>query len=244
VKPAFYAEDLAYVHDAGFGALAREGGAELIRLLREAGVTRGRGVDLGCGSGIFSALLLAAGFEVEGCDASEAMIALARRRAPGARLGVGSLHDWPLPRASVIAALGEGLNYVAAADAPAPDLRSWFSRVAAALQPGGWLLFDVIVSGGGASLNARGWSAGDDWAVLVETSERPAERRLARDITVFRDPGSGWRRTREIHHVVSFDADELETWLRAAGFATEIGTRYGTYELAPRRRAFLARRLA
>ena len=54
-----------------------------------------RVLDLGCGSGEFCALVLARGADVCGLDAAEGMIAVARRRAPGADLRVGELERVP-----------------------------------------------------------------------------------------------------------------------------------------------------
>ena len=49
-----YREDLAYIHDAGFGALARSAAPVLLEDLRRRGVDGGLVIDLGCGSGILS----------------------------------------------------------------------------------------------------------------------------------------------------------------------------------------------
>ena len=58
---AFYAEDLAYIHHAGFTDMAREAAPYLLKRLREAGIANGLVVDLGCGSGVWVAKLVAAG---------------------------------------------------------------------------------------------------------------------------------------------------------------------------------------
>jgi SAM-dependent methyltransferase len=92
-----YLEDLAYVHDAGYVAVAEAGARALIELLGKRGVDRGLVVELGCGSGASSRLLTEAGYDVVGIDASPAMIELARRRAPRAAFRIGSLIDARLP---------------------------------------------------------------------------------------------------------------------------------------------------
>ena len=76
---AGYSEDLAYIHDAGYGDFARGAAPALLGALRAHGITTGRVVDLGCGSGIWAALLLDAGYEVLGIDISPAMIRLAKK---------------------------------------------------------------------------------------------------------------------------------------------------------------------
>jgi len=46
-----YDEDLAYVHDVGFGDFARSVAPGVLEILRRSGITGGLVVDLGCGSG-------------------------------------------------------------------------------------------------------------------------------------------------------------------------------------------------
>jgi hypothetical protein len=80
--------------------------------------------------------------------------------------------------------------------------------------------------------------------VLAETIEDPARGRLARHITTFRRVGRGdrWRRTREVHRVRVPAKQELLRALAAAGFTARASRRYGAFELAPHRLAFVARR--
>jgi trans-aconitate 2-methyltransferase len=87
VSEPFYAADLAYVHDAGFGDFARGAAPFLLERLQEAGLDGGLVVDLGCGSGVWAAELLDAGYDVLGIDVSQAMIALAHRAVPRAPAG-------------------------------------------------------------------------------------------------------------------------------------------------------------
>ena len=49
-----YRDDLAYIHDAGFGGFARAAAPVLVDALRRSGITDGLVIDLGCGSGILS----------------------------------------------------------------------------------------------------------------------------------------------------------------------------------------------
>ncbi len=85
-----YKDDLAYIHDVGFGDFAKNAAPELLAVLRQRGLTGGLVVDLGCGSGLWAEELTAAGYDVLGVDISPAMIEIARRRAPRARFEVGS----------------------------------------------------------------------------------------------------------------------------------------------------------
>src|SRR5262249_7040006 len=131
---AAYGDDLAYIHHAGFGELARGAATGLLRALREAGIRTGVVVDLGCGSGLWLRELMRAGHDALGIDASRAMIELARTVAPGARLRVASAYDFALPRCDAVTALGEVLSYVPAAARRRPALTPLFRRIARALR--------------------------------------------------------------------------------------------------------------
>jgi SAM-dependent methyltransferase len=83
-----YADDLAYVHHAGFGDYARRAAPELTRLLSRRApfspARRGRSlvVEFGCGGGTTAAYLSDRGFSVLGVDQSPAMVKLVT--SPGA----------------------------------------------------------------------------------------------------------------------------------------------------------------
>jgi SAM-dependent methyltransferase len=63
-------------------------------------------LDVGCGAGMFASMASERGLLVSGIDASEALIAIARERAPGADFRVGDLEDLPFPEASFDAVTG------------------------------------------------------------------------------------------------------------------------------------------
>src|SRR5439155_24360251 len=107
-----YHEDLAYIHDVGFGDFARNAAPGLLELLRQRQVVRGLVVDLGCGSGIWARELCNAGYEVLGVDLSEAMLAIARKRVPDAEFRQGSLLSAKLPACAAVTAVGECFNYL------------------------------------------------------------------------------------------------------------------------------------
>src|SRR5437868_15077977 len=108
-----YEEDLAWIHHAGFGAFARRVGPALLRRMRQDGIDGGRVVDLGCGSGIWLAQLLRAGYEAVGVDPSAAMLRLARLTAPAATLVQSAAHELVWPRCDAVTAMGEALSYSA-----------------------------------------------------------------------------------------------------------------------------------
>ena len=241
--PRYYGDDLTYVHDAGHGDPARAAAAVLIELLQRSRATRGRVVDLGCGSGILARALLDAGYEVTGIDLSEAMITMARERAPGADLQVGSFLDAEMPDCVAVTAIGECFSYLFDERAGGPGLERLFERLHRALVPGGVLLFDVAAPGRVRGTSPqRTWREGGDWAVLVEVDEDVTARRLTRAITTFRATGEAWRRDHEVHTLRSYARRELETRLRAVGFRVRPLAGYGVLRFVPGQIGFCARK--
>jgi SAM-dependent methyltransferase len=234
-----YGHDLAYVHDAGFGQFAVAAAKELVAMLHNKGVREGLVVDLGCGSGILSEGVAAAGFDVLGIDLSPAMIALARRRVPTGRFRRGSFLDQKLPPCTAVAAVGEVFNYLFDPALTTARLAQALRRIHAALAPRGLLLFDVAgpgrVPGGGPRQSFR---EGDDWTVLVTSEEK--DRLLTRTITTFRRSGRGYRRTQEVHRQHLFTPAEMLAGLRAAGFRGRKLARYGDTRLPTAWHAFAA----
>lgn len=63
-------------------------------------------LDVGCGAGMFASMASARGLLVSGIDASDALLAIARERAPSADFRVGDLEDLPFPVESFDAVTG------------------------------------------------------------------------------------------------------------------------------------------
>ena len=238
-----YAKDLAYIHHVGFGDFARDAAPGLLRLLHTA---RGEGrqvIDLGCGSGIWAAALLRAGYAVTGVDPSSAMLALARQIAPAAQFVRTSAYDFDFPACDAVTAIGEVLSYLPPGAKPAPSLPRLFRHIAGALRPGGLFVFDLIVTTPGRPMAYRTWRSGGDWGILADVSEQPARRCLVREITTFRRVGDHYRQAHETHVVRVCSRAAIERMLRQAGFSVRVFRRYGVARLAPRRLAFCARKL-
>lgn len=237
-----YQSDLAYVHAAAFETLARGAAGEIVRRLRSSSTPIRRVLDVGCGAGPLTNALIDAGFDVTGIDTSIELLELARANTPAAHFVHTSAYEVEIRAYDAVIALGEPLTYHdEGADADSL-IRRFFQRVAEALPPGGMLIFDVIGLGE-PSLAGRTWSSGDDWAVLVETTENQTERTLVRNIETFRRVGEVYRRSHEVHRVWLFDVRTLCDQLVSYGFTTETAQSYGAHQLPPRRHAFFATRL-
>ncbi|HEX4960705.1 MAG TPA: class I SAM-dependent methyltransferase [Thermoanaerobaculia bacterium] len=243
-----YSDDLAYIHDAGFGDFARGAAPGLLQTFRRNGVKDGLVVDLGCGSGIWAEILLGEGYEVLGVDLSPGMLALARQRAPEATFLQASLHEVELPRCAAVTALGECVNYLfdpEDADVPsAASLQRLFARVYAALRPGGLFVFDVAEPGQVPPDQPRkGMTSGLGWVIQVEVREDPKARLLTRSMIFHRLlEGDRIRRGEEVHHQRLYTKKEVKAALAGAGFQVRTARAYGTVPLPLAHTVFLARK--
>jgi len=238
-----YHEDLAYIHDAGFGRFARSAAPILLGELRQRGLNNGPVIDLGCGSGILAAEVSAAGYDVLGFDLSQGMIALARKRAPKARFRRQSFWTVDFPRCVAVAAIGECFNFLFDGDHTDDALGERFRRIYNALCPEGLFLFDVAqpgrVPGSGVQHHYR---EGENWAVLVAVEEDRERRLLTRRITSFRKVGKLYRRDHVVHRLRLFAGSELADRLRGLGFRVRLLRGYGALRFPPGYVALLARK--
>jgi SAM-dependent methyltransferase len=236
-----YQNDLAYIHDTGFGGFARGSSPGLLSLFRQNGITEGLVVDLGCGSGIWARELADAGHPVIGVDISPAMIDLARRRVPEARLHVGSFTRFPIPACRAVTALGEVFNYLFDPENSLRTLRRVCERVFHALTPNGLLVFDVAEPDRCKGITQR-FVEGEDWTCLVEIRRDVAKQQLTRRIVSFRKVGDTYRRHEETHTQQLYPGTKVADMLRAVGFRVRQVRSYGNYALSPKVVALVARK--
>jgi SAM-dependent methyltransferase len=233
-----YGDDLAYIHDVGFGFFAKGAAPGLLAILRRCGIRNGLVVDLGCGSGIWARELVDHGYDVLGVDLSPSMIAIARRRVPEGRFEVGSLLRFQLPPCAAVTSLGECVNYLFDKKNSKKELARLFSRVYGALRPGGVFVFDVAEPRrvGGS------YREGKDWATVVQVEKDPKADVLTRRITFFRQAGKLYRRGQEVHRLQLYRAPELAEELRAIGFRVRLLRGYGHYRFPAGLTGILARK--
>jgi SAM-dependent methyltransferase len=225
----YYRADLARVHDRGFGFHASACAPGILALLQPVRARGGVVVELGCGSGLLTQELLAAGHEVVATDASPAMLAVARERVGASARAITQLRlpDDPIPEADAIVAVGHPLNYL-------PDLESFERAVAAigrALRPGGVVAFDVCdLAWGRRDLSSQG-RVGEDWAIITEFSV-PRRDLFVREITTFVAAGDrSWRRDHERHENVLVDVTRIPGLLAAWGIAARVRPSFGAEPL-------------
>lgn len=225
-----YRADLARIHHEGFAFHAEACAPGVLALLEPVLEGAGTILEVGCGSGLLTRRLVAAGHRVIATDASPAMLDLARRTAPGAEeLRVLALPDDPLPAVDAIVGVGHAVNYLP--DLPA--VHRALVAVAAALRPGGVLALDVCdLSWGAARIDQPSLGrVGEDWALVTEFS-LPSPDRYVREMTTFVRAEDGvWRRDHERHDNVLVDTATIPALLAAHGLDARIGQAFGAEEL-------------
>jgi SAM-dependent methyltransferase len=241
----WYKEDLAFIHDVGYGDFALGSAPGILEILERNGIREGLVVDLGCGSGLWARELTKARYRVLGIDVSEPMTSIARRRAPDAEFRIASLFKAEIPSCQAVTSLGECLSYLFDSDNDRRNLVQLFRRVYNALTPGGLFIFDIVEPGQmGRETRTRGFSEGEGWVVLVEKEEDREQETLTRRIVTFRKVGEHYRRADEVHRQQLYKATDVAEELRRIGFRVRTMRSYGRYRLPRARAAFVARKPA
>jgi SAM-dependent methyltransferase len=237
-----YGDDLVYIHQAGFTDFARNAAPGILRIFRGKGIASGLVVDIGCGTGVLTEELVAAGYRVLGIDISPSMLKIARKRVPAAAFRAASFLDARLPACDAITSVGECINYRLDPSNTSARLESFFARAYRALRPGGVLVFDFLEPPKAATRSGTGFRIGSDWAVLVERVENLRRNILTRHITAFRRIGSHYRRTDETHHLKLYPRGQVCAMLRRIGFKVRVRRGYGPVPLGPDHIVVVARR--
>jgi SAM-dependent methyltransferase len=243
-----YRDDLAFIHDSGFGHVAQNAAAELLKRLapsKRARFTSELIVDLGCGSGILAREVSAAGYRVLGFDLSDGMLALAAKHVPRAEFRRESFITAEIPACLAVTAIGEVFNYLFDSRNRSQSLGAMFDRIHSALCPGGLFLFDLAEPGRVRGSNPqRGYTEGPGWACLYTAEEDRRRKTMRRTITTFRKHGENYGRQREVHRLRLYPRVDVLKLLRNAGFQTRILSSYARFRFPPGWIAFLGRKTA
>lgn len=236
-----YRDDLAYIHDAGFGQLARDAAALVLAQLRRQQKAAALVVELGCGSGIQSEIVAAAGHRVLGIDRAPAMLELARRRAPTAEFREASFLTADFPDCDAVTAVGEIFNYLFDKQNTRPRLMALLRRIHQALVPEGFLLFDVAGPGRAwPPETRRRFFEGNDWTCLVDVELQKDV--LLRRIVSFVRAGQLYRRDEEVHRLRLYSPADIAAALRATGFRVRRLFSYGETRFPPGLTGFWAQK--
>jgi SAM-dependent methyltransferase len=217
----YYRDDLALVHHQGFGFHADACAPGILRLLGPVRERSGLVIELGCGSGRLTAHLVDAGLRVLATDASDAMLNLARRHAPGA-YGIRKLtlpHD-PIPPVDAIVGVGHALNYLDEES----QVEAALVAIATALRPGGVMAIDLCDLEWGAVRENQPPSVwrSENWVLMTEFS-LPEPNRYVRLMTTFvRQEDGTWRRDDERHDNVLIDTSRVPALLALHGVEATV----------------------
>jgi len=181
-------------------------------------------LDLCCGTGLLAGELIGRGYAVVGVDASEAMLALARKRlGPEAELSRMTLPDLTVDGVFDAAVCTfDGFNYLTP-----DDLGLTMAAVANGLRPGGWLVFDLhtdaMMDFTIANAVVAGESAGNDFVItsVVDPTARTCDTRI--ELTRPRDGDPFCEQHRQHFHRDS----DVRASLQGAGFGvTAVSEEY------------------
>ena len=181
-------------------------------------------LDLACGTGTMSRLMVSRGYAPTGVDLSAGMLEAARSQAAEAGLTIPFIQqdaaelDLGDARFDAAICLFDSLNYILEPE----RLQSAFARVFAHLQPGGSFFFDVNTEYALAegmfnqSCTRRDEPLHYRWRSRYDPETRLCTIRMSFSF----DDGSGERRAfTEVHRQRAYGKDELAQWLQEAGFA-------------------------
>ncbi|MGC2289138.1 MAG: class I SAM-dependent methyltransferase [Thermoplasmata archaeon] len=210
--------------------------ARVVALARRYGRSGGREwLDVACGTGRHLQYLPRP-FRGTGVDLSPAMLRVARRRAPRARLIRGDMQRFHLGQEyDVISCLFSAIGYVRTRD----GLRRTLTNFARHLKPGGvlviepWLTPPLYRTG---SVHARVEGTGDVKVARVDMSERRGRLSILRMHYLIAEPGRPVRHAVDVHTMGLFTTDETLRLLRRSG----LRARFLRKGLMPGRGLFVA----
>jgi SAM-dependent methyltransferase len=241
-EQAFFSGVLAAGYDALYAD--RNVDAEVGTVLERVAGWLGGGnidvLDLGCGTGRHIEALTARGYRTTGIDMSAALVDIARRRNPGARVEVGDLRSFALgQRFDLAIALFGVFDYLPTIH----DVRAGLRSTAIHLSQGGVLY--MVVSRAGAMQPVAQYREAklDDGNVLLRwTKPGPYNAdsgivRLTYEFVVVDSTRDNVLATHQETHVMrSWTATELRLFLEEAGFRCEsLNVQEATFNVLARR---------
>ena len=179
-------------------------------------------LDLACGTGSLTAELMGRGYEMICADRSAEMLSVAAEKCrdlagePPVFLcqSMEKLDLYGTVDACVCCL--DSVNYVT----NPRQLKKAFERVHLFLMPGGLFLFDINTPDKLRGLDGGMFIDETDDAYCVWRAEYAPRRRICTyGMDIFRlEPDGRWSRGEEVHEEYAYEPDELEEYLREAGF--------------------------
>ena len=177
-------------------------------------------IDLACGTGSVALLLAQKYDRVIGVDMSEEMLTVAFQRAQEQdRMPLfvcQKLQQLRLPKAVDMAVCAlDGLDYIL----DPGDCQEAIHRVYQALNPGGIFIFDVNTPEKLRAMDGQVFLDEDDDVYCVWRGEFDEESNICSyGMDLFQREGERWYRSFEEHKEYAYTAEQLTSYLKAAGF--------------------------
>ena len=177
-------------------------------------------VELACGTGSLACLLAGRGYSMTAVDLSPDMLTAAEQKCRGLDVTLlcqdMSKLNLPPGQADAVTCCLDSVNYVTRPAA----LRRTFQRVYRALAPGGLFLFDVKTPAALEGADGQTCLDEDNGLYCVWRADWYPRRRVCAyglDLFVQNEDGL-WERGGEYHEEYAYTMDELDGFLREAGF--------------------------
>ena len=231
-------EALAGVYDRLTEDVGYERRADYLeKLFRKSRIPVRMVLDLACGTGSMTALLMGRGYEMIAADASPDMLSAAREKMEG-RTGIPPVFlNQSMPELDLYGTVDaavcclDSLNYLTSPR----DVRRTFQRLRLFIAPGGILIFDVLSPSNLRDLDGQVFLDEREDVYCVWRAEYEKRSHICTywmDLFTQRADGA-WERSVEEHRERAYTVEELRAWLMEAGF-THIRT-YGDCRMsAPR----------
>ena len=189
-------------------------------ILQKEGLHPRTAVDLACGTGSVAVLLARQGLRVTGVDLSEDMLTVAWEKAQNLpeppQFVCQPLQNLHLPRGVDLAVCAlDSLDYITAPRDCAQAIR----RIYKALNPGGIFIFDVNTPEKLRAMDGQVFLDEDDDVYCVWRGEFDEETNICSyGMDLFQRQGKVWQRSFEEHREYAYSRQQLEQFLRDAGF--------------------------
>lgn len=177
-------------------------------------------VDLACGTGSVSLLLVQSGLDVLGVDMSEDMLTVAWDKAQSLasppRFVCQKLQQLQLPRGVDLAVCAlDSLDYIT----DPKDCEEAIRRVYKALNPGGVFIFDVNTPNKLKAMNDQIFLDEDDDVYCIWRGSFDEQTNICTyAMDLFQREGKGWIRSFEEHQEYAYSREQLTRYLKNAGF--------------------------
>ena len=177
-------------------------------------------LDLCCGTGSLTYELSLRGYELTGVDLSDDMLSIAEEKCRDLpnrpRFFCQGMERLRLPgRVDACVCCLDSVNYVLKPQ----KLQKAFQRVYDVLEPGGMFLFDADTPEKLESMDGQVFLDETENEFCVWRGEYSVKRRVCSFwMDIFRRRGQAWERGGELHEEYAYTMDELESYLKEAGF--------------------------